>query len=251
MPRPYVLSIAGFDPSAGAGILSDVKTFESLDVYGLGVCSALTYQNDILFDGIAWIPVENIISQIEILRKRFDFDFIKIGLIESLQNMSIIVDVLKSGNSNSKIIWDPILEASAGFEFHKEMDQELIKKICSSIYLVTPNWMEIKKLTGCKEEFEGAAQLSKYCNVFLKGGHSKDKNAIDILISNGSQHRYEQERIIDGSKHGSGCVLSSAIASELAKGQTLIKACELGKNYVTAFLKSSEGLLGFHNKKLK
>ena len=244
--RPCVLSIAGFDPSAGAGILSDIKTFEYTGVYGLGVCSALTFQNDILFENINWISIDDIISQIEVLKKRFDFTAVKIGLIENLQCLDTLVDYLKSVNKNIKIIWDPILEASTGFKFHKEIDQKFLKKICSSIYLIIPNWIEVKKLTESDAALEGAEILSQYCNVYLKGGHSEEKTAKDILFSKNEKHLLEQERINTGSKHGSGCVLSSAITAGLAKGLPLVEACERAKIYVTEFLKSTDYLIGFH-----
>lgn len=244
--RPYVLSIAGFDPSAGAGILSDIKTFESNGVYGLGVCSALTFQNDISFEKVDWLSPENIISQIEVLSKRFDFSYVKIGLIWNLKSLEIIINFLKGLKREIKIVWDPILSASAAFEFHKEINNEALKKICAEIYLVTPNWIEVSKLVTSPNAIESANLLNDYCNVFLKGGHSGEEQANDILFSNKQQYLFKQERILNRDKHGSGCVLSSAITAELAKGRDLIKACELAKKYMTVFLKSSDNLLGFH-----
>ena len=82
--RPYALSIAGFDPSAGAGLLADVKTLEASGVYGLGVCTALTVQNDVAFERVNWVSAADIRDQIRILLVRFRVDFIKIGLVESL-----------------------------------------------------------------------------------------------------------------------------------------------------------------------
>src|ERR1700756_3795867 len=117
--RAYVLSIAGFDPSGGAGILADVKTFESNKVYGLGVISANTFQNDEEFNRVDWIPAEKIIEQISILQKRFEFEYVKIGLIENLEVLNKIIEHLKLPTANYRLIWDPILKASAGFEFHK------------------------------------------------------------------------------------------------------------------------------------
>ena len=89
--RPYVLSIADFDPSGGAGVLADVKTFESNKVIGLGVISANTFQNDKEFAGVDWIPVEKIIEQISILQKSFEFEYVKIGLMENLETLFKIV----------------------------------------------------------------------------------------------------------------------------------------------------------------
>ena len=120
--RPYVLSIAGFDPSGGAGVLADVKTFEANKVYGFGVMSALTFQNDSEFEKVEWIPLEKIMEQISVLQKRFQFEYIKIGLIENLEVLNQLILNLKSNISNPKIIWDPILKATAGFDFHNEIN---------------------------------------------------------------------------------------------------------------------------------
>src|ERR1700757_2780075 len=120
--RKYVLSIAGFDPSGGAGILADIKTFEGNKVYGLGVISANTFQNDKEFKKVDWIPVEKIIEQIDILKTRFEFEYVKIGLIENLEVLNVIISHLTSHIPHLNIIWDPILKASAGYEFHKEVD---------------------------------------------------------------------------------------------------------------------------------
>ena len=116
--KPYVLSIAGFDPSAGAGVLADIKTFESNGVYGFGVASALTWQNDIEFEKVEWIDYYKIIQQISVLLRRFDIQYVKIGLIESLHVLNELTRFLKERIKNPVIIYDPILKASAGFVFH-------------------------------------------------------------------------------------------------------------------------------------
>ena len=115
--RVSVLSIAGFDPSGGAGILADIKTFEQQQVNGMGIITAITFQNDIEFVNLKWINIEDIIQQILTLKKRFDFEYIKIGLIKDLDTISEIIQLFK--NDEIKIIWDPIVKATAGFEFHQ------------------------------------------------------------------------------------------------------------------------------------
>ena len=110
-PRPYVLSIAGFDPSGGAGILADIKTFENNGVYGFGVCSALTYQNDKEFIHVDWIDPDKIKQQILVLFKKFRIDFIKIGLIENFSVLLQLVKWIRSKNPEVIIIW----EASKSF----------------------------------------------------------------------------------------------------------------------------------------
>ncbi|MGZ3865726.1 MAG: hydroxymethylpyrimidine/phosphomethylpyrimidine kinase [Bacteroidia bacterium] len=245
--RKYVLSIAGYDPSGGAGILADIKTFEANKVYGLGVISANTFQNDSEFKSVDWIPVEKIIEQIEVLRKKFSFECVKIGLIQNLEILTAVISYLTSHISHLKIIWDPIMKASAGFDFHKNIDENLLKGICEKIFLITPNVPEAMLLGVSKSEIENAKELSKHCSVYLKGGHAEKKVGYDTLFLKGGKHfsfRPKEKGIQP--KHGSGCVLSSAITANLAKGEDLHRACLKGKQYTEKFLRSNKTLLGYH-----
>jgi len=245
--RPLVLSIAGFDPSGGAGILADIKTFEQHKVQGMGVVTGLTFQNDSEFDGVKWIETGEIIKQIEILSRKFKFGHIKIGMIKDLDSLNSIISFCKLKAANCRLIWDPILKASAGFEIHKEIDKKKIINICKSIYLITPNTDEIKILTGEQDEMQGAKQLSKYCNVFLKGGHSENKKGRDHLFTAGGKvYPYKAKNISSTGKHGSGCILSAAITANLAAGNDLQRACLKGKDYVTKVLVSNKTLIGYH-----
>ncbi|HEY8400001.1 MAG TPA: bifunctional hydroxymethylpyrimidine kinase/phosphomethylpyrimidine kinase [Cytophagaceae bacterium] len=243
--RPYLLSIAGFDPSAGAGVLADIKTFEANKVYGLGVCSALTFQNDKEFDAIKWITPEDIIKQIEVLARRFPIKYVKIGLIENLEILRSIAEYLHQISPDVKIVWDPILKASAGFEFHKTVDRTVLIDLCKYLYLITPNLEEIRQIFPEMSEEEGAKTLSEHCNILLKGGHSNGNKATDILFSKGDRKVFESEKT-KNSKHGTGCVLASAILTNLAKGYDLEDACKEGKEYVTDFINSHNSLLGYH-----
>ncbi len=244
----YALSIAGFDPSAGAGILADIKTFESIGVYGLGICSAITYQNDISFERVDWIKKEQIREQFYVLSKRFKIEFIKIGLVESPDTLIYILDFLKTGNNEIKIIWDPILKASAGFDFHPLFDEKNMEAIYKQLYLITPNREEIKRLVPHFDEIEGARHIGKSCSVLLKGGHAEGEKLVDILFTNNRESNYYADRIPNGAKHGSGCVLSSAITGYLAQRKEINEACKKGKEYIHEFLSSSETLLGIHYK---
>jgi hydroxymethylpyrimidine/phosphomethylpyrimidine kinase len=247
--RPNVLSIAGFDPSSGAGILADIKTFEQCDVYGMGVVSALTYQNDNSFERVDWIELPKIIEQIEVLQKRFQFEYIKIGLIENLEILNQLISYLTSHISHPKIIWDPILKASAGFEFHKKINQNLLEGICNELYLITPNIPEALQLAEDTSAEKNAIYLSQFCNVYLKGGHNDKKKGHDILYTTaGKRVEFSAESRNVFSKHGSGCVLSSAVTAYLAKGFNLELACVEGKKYILEFLSSTDSLLGYHSK---
>ncbi|MCH8318135.1 MAG: hydroxymethylpyrimidine/phosphomethylpyrimidine kinase [Bacteroidetes bacterium] len=245
--RPYVLSIAGFDPSGGAGLLADIKTFEAHNVQGLGVCSALTFQNEREFLDTKWVDPGEILMQIDALFKLYRINWAKIGLIENLDILSRIIDHLKSYNSGINIIWDPILKATAGFVFHDKIPKEKLFEICKKIYLITPNIPEIMKLLpGVKQE-AGADILSKYCKVLIKGGHRKNGFSTDTLYhTNHNNEIFETKRIKENTKHGTGCVHSSALLANLANGKKLERSCLDAKMYIEQFLMSNNSMLGYH-----
>lgn len=244
--RPTVLSIAGFDPSAGAGVLADIKTFENLDVYGFAVCTSITYQNENKFDGVKWLSIKQIKNQIYPIIENHKIEFVKIGLIENFKTLVSVIELLKAHNSDVKIIWDPILRASAGFDFHQKIPKKYLKYILKNIFLITPNWQEIQPLSNEKDAIIGAEKLAHHCVVYLKGGHNIETPATDILLIEDSIEVFHPKQITELEKHGTGCVLSSAIAAYLASGIPLFNACEMAKEYTYSFLTSNASKLGYH-----
>lgn len=240
-----MLSIAGYDPGGGAGVLADIKTFEAFRVNGMAVTTCITIQNESEFISCEWLPVKLIYRQMEILFKAHVFEYVKIGLVKDMDMLEGIIKKIVSFNQNIKIIWDPILKASAGFEFYNPGSKHL-HEILKNIFLITPNLQEIEKLANQKTSLEGASELSKSCHVFLKGGHNKDKPGWDMLFEDSKQSNFRPKKGLLPPKHGSGCVLSAAITANLAKGFKLHRSCLKAKNYITEFLNSNEGLLGYH-----
>lgn len=236
--RPTVLSIAGFDPSGGAGILADIKTFENHKVYGFGVCSSLTFQNDSEFDSVRWTSVDEIIKQIEILDKKLKYNIVKIGLIENFDVLYKVCNYLLNKNPKVKIIWDSVLKASAGFIFHQDFEKQKLNNILSKIHLITPN-LEEAKILFPENNFE------KY-NLLLKGGHSLDSTTNDLLFFEGEKYLFEGKRIEGNEKHGTGCILSSAIAANLALGENIENSCKKAKQYVRDRILSNKTLLAYH-----
>lgn len=238
--QPFALSIAGFDPSGGAGILADIKTFEAHQVYGFGVCSALTIQNDVEFENVKWVETSDILDQINILFKRFKIKWAKIGLIENMNTLEEVIDFLRSKNKNIKIIWDPIMKATAGFVFHKNISKNRLFEICKKIFLITPNIPEINSLFPDLKEEAASEALSRYCKVLLKGGHRDNKLTTDIIYKKNSNFEtFEAKRIEGNTKHGTGCIHSAAILAGLAKGETLVRSCFNAKLYTEQFLMSN------------
>ncbi|TKC05925.1 hydroxymethylpyrimidine/phosphomethylpyrimidine kinase [Pedobacter frigoris] len=250
MLRPYVISIAGFDPSAGAGVLADIKCFEQHQVYGFGICSSLTIQNDTDFIKNQWISAQQIIAQLAPLLHKFDVTVCKIGLIENVKVLHQVITYLKQHNSNMKIVLDPVLAATGGFEFHDWHNglTQLIPAL-KQINLITPNYQEFRKMANVADEdvHNVASNWAKYCPVLLKGGHNVYAPGTDFLFEYSEFHTLNPTAEEVEQKHGSGCILSSSIAANLALGHSLRDACKLAKVYIEQFLNSNSTLLGYHS----
>jgi len=244
----YILTIAGFDPSSGAGLTSDIKTFQAHGLYGLSVCTAVTVQNDVDFLETHWMETEVVLNQIDVLFQRFSIDYVKIGIVENWLSLSQIISKLKVLNPSVKIVLDPVLKASAGFDFHEQEMMSFFDGILSQLTLITPNYEEIKALYPNRSIDETIEHISSKTNLYLKGGHRSDKVGLDQLFYN----KIVQLNIEPGiknvsSKHGSGCVLSSVLASNLALGYSLTESAQLSKKYIEQFLSSNTTLLGTHS----
>lgn len=240
------MSLAGLDPSAGAGLLADIKTFEALGTYGMGVCTALTVQTDTHFISVEWQTAAQIIAQAKPLLEKFPIHCCKIGIMKDVHTMLEVISAITAIRADMRIILDPVLKASAGYTFHDNTQLSAWKEVLQQLYLLTPNYDEALLLSGLPDGQEAAAALSAYCAVLLKGGHRAAQPGMDSLyihdevldIPSGHQEVFP--------KHGSGCVLSAAITAQLAAGTSLPAACITAKLYTEKFLASHSSLLGYH-----
>ena len=243
--RPFILSIAGYDPSGGAGLLADIKTMEQLQVQGLGICTAMTLQTESQCLSLNWQPLADILSATDVLMKNYKVEAVKIGVVKDTEFLGQIIERIRSINPAVKIVWDPVLKSTSAFSFFDLNRVSELKNVLEKIDLITPNYNEytILKENGLFEKSE------PLCSVLVKGGHREDQLGTDILFANGKEVSIQpsNKKSVYYPKHGSGCVLSSAIASYLAKGQNLENACRNGKLYIEKFLTSNPGLLGFHS----
>jgi hydroxymethylpyrimidine/phosphomethylpyrimidine kinase len=245
--RPIVLSIAGFDPCGGAGVLADIKTMEQHQCLGMAVNTSITNQVEDKFISVNWFSANDIIKQIKTLTDKYKIDFVKIGIIENLNTLHAIVSFLKQQNNAVKIVWDTVLSASSGFHLIESIDKNKLEDVLKNIFLITPNTNELKKLSGIDNEMEAANYLASHCHVLLKGGHSETNKGIDFLFQNKLVFKIEQQiskKVYP--KHGSGCILSSAITANLALGNDLETACQKSKKYIETILNSNTNLLAYH-----
>jgi len=245
-PRPNVLTIAGFDPSGGAGVLADCKTFEQHAVYGFGVCTAWTVQTDDSFFNIHWLSAEQVIEQLQPLMNKFMISVCKIGIIDSLETLLDVIVFLKESNPAIQIVWDPVLKASAGYDFHSVKSFQSLDAVLAGVTLVTPNYNELQELQSMTGEALVKDDRAVFCPVLLKGGHRPDALGTDTLYESTGHTIIEAGVGKVFPKHGSGCVLSAAITARLAQGQSVQQACQSAKKYIETFLNSNQSLLGYH-----
>lgn len=250
--RTIVLSIAGFDPCGGAGVLADMKTIEQHKCLGMAVNTSITDQVEDNFISVKWFSADEIISNIKTLTNKYSIDFVKIGIIENLNTLHEVVSFLKQQNKNITIVWDTVLTSSSGFNLMERIDSHKLIEVLKNIYLITPNINEAIKLSGAlgiqtDKEVEAANHLAEYCNVLLKGGHSNTQKGIDHLFFNKQTIKIQTESLKELSpKHGSGCILSSSITANLALGYDLETACKSSKLYIEKILNSNSNLLAYH-----
>jgi hydroxymethylpyrimidine/phosphomethylpyrimidine kinase len=244
--RPFVLTIAGLDPSGGAGILADIKTFEQHKVTGFAIATANTIQTENKFHDIEWIDLPFVIKSIETLFASYKIEAIKIGIVPSIEYLSEIISAIKLQSPATQIVWDPVLKSTTKFEFMTIEDYSYLHKILSKIDLITPNYNEIEILFPGFISKNLWQQNGISTAVLLKGGHNESAIGTDRL--------FLKNEILDllpthkkcFEKHGSGCVLSSAITSNLALNKTISEACKNAKIYIEKYLSSTPTLIGYH-----
>lgn len=242
---PYALSLAGLDPSGGAGLLADIKTFEAWRLRGLGVCTALTVQTDTEFLGVEWISASNIIAQALPLVQHYPVDFCKIGLMSHPETIAEVILALRAVRPQIAFILDPVLRASAGYVFHNAIHAKWTS-ILPLLTLLTPNYDEAIAMSGLPDGESGARHMARHCAVLLKGGHRPAQPGCDTLFHHPSETDFPPPGNTPFQKHGSGCVLSAAITAAMASGLPLQDACIAGKQYTYRYLMSNPSLVGWH-----
>lgn len=234
-----VLTIAGSDCSGGAGIQADIKTMMAHNVYAMSVITAITAQNTIGVQNVLNIDKKMVADQLDSIFTDITPDAIKIGMVSNRENISTIAEKLQFYKAKN-IVLDPVMIAtSKGKLIDENAVSSLINELIPIATLVTPNLFEAEILSGYKifnkkdMEKVGFYLYEKYKVGFLiKGGHLVE-SADDFLISDEGPRWYENPLIDNKNTHGTGCTLSSAIASNLAKGEVLPQAVFNAKKYLT------------------
>lgn len=239
-----VLTIAGSDSCGGAGIQADLKTMSALGVYGMSVITAVTAQNTMGVFDLLEVDKKMVEEQIKCIFDDIEVDAVKIGMVSNVEIIKAIKENLLKYKAKN-IVVDPVMVSKSGYFLLREEAVEELKNLISIADVVTPNIPEAEVLTKAKinneKDMKAAAEIIAGFgpkSVLVKGGH-RCNDAKDILYCKGKFITLDGHRIDTKNTHGTGCTLSSAIASHIAKGYSIEQSMELSKKYITAAINNS------------
>jgi hydroxymethylpyrimidine/phosphomethylpyrimidine kinase len=235
---PILLTIAGFDPSCGAGTAADLKTFAAHGCYGVAAITSLTVQNTQGVETVHNTPSAELCAQLDALAKDVEIVAVKIGMLGNRENAVAVGEFLDS-HKFAQVVHDPVMKSSSGAEL---LDVGGIKYVATELLqrasVITPNVPEAEILTGLTikdvADMEAAARKLVEMGaraVIVKGGHME--RAIDVLFDGTELVQLGGDRVKSDHMHGTGCTFASAITAHLATGHTLLEAATLAKAYVT------------------
>lgn len=240
-----VLTIAGSDSSGGAGIQADLKTFSAHGVFGMSVIAAVTAQNTKEVIDVQNISPDIIGKQIDAIFDDIEVDAVKIGMISEIEGIKVVSERLREYKPQN-VVLDPVMVSKSGYSLMNPNSVEtLIKELIPIVSVVTPNIPEAEIIANIKietvEDMEKAAKIIYNMgpkNVLIKGGHLTG-DATDVLYDGKNFVYLKNERINTKNTHGTGCTLSSSIASNLALGMNIKEAVENAKKYITTAIEHS------------
>ena len=240
-----VLTIAGSDSGGGAGIQADIKTITSLGSYALSVITAITAQNTMGVVDYTDVPLDMIEKQLNAILVDIKIDAIKIGMLSNEKTILLIKDKLEKLQNKVPIVLDPVMVAKGGHKLLKDgAEKMLIKKLMPICSVITPNIPEAEILSKSKinnnEDMIAAGKIILNLgikNVLMKGGHLNSNKLTDILINRNNILNIDAERIKTKNTHGTGCTMSSAIATGLAQKLSLNDSVLQAHKYVNKAIK--------------
>ena len=247
MEQKVCLTIAGLDPSGGAGIIADVKTFSAFGCFAAAAVASLTFQNTTGVFGAAHQSAETLRGQVEAVAGDLEISAVKTGMLPTRE----IIDetarlVMEFGLKN--LVVDPVVRSTSGFDLiNDEALRVLIEKLFPLSDVITPNIPEAERITRMTiktpEDVEKAARLMQSMgarNVLIKGGHLEGLEARDFLFAGPERFTFEAEFIRTTATHGTGCTLAAAITANLALGKGLADAVRIAKDFVTEAIRTAQ-----------
>ncbi len=244
MMTPNVISVAGSDPSGGAGIQADLKTFSALGCYGMAAMTSLTVQNTQGVRDVLHLDEGFFIAQLEAIFDDIDVDAMKIGMVGNARAIKALARFLEKHGPRI-VVLDPVMVATSGDSLISGHAVKVLRdRLLPLCHILTPNIPEGEKLlgrpiAGMEEDAQALARLG--CkNVFLKGGHRRDApKATDVFYDGSEAHVLSDDWVDTKNTHGTGCTLSSALAALRARGLSRVTSAKLAKAYLTKALQSS------------
>jgi len=245
-PVKSVLTIAGSDPSGGAGIQADLKTFSQIRVYGMAVIAAMTAQNTLGVSAVSEVPLEFVAEQLDSVLIDITPDAAKTGMLLTAGVIDVVAHKVKQYRVQNLVV-DPVMISTSGAALMQPDAKDVFRRsLLPLAFLVTPNLDEARQLTGGAiqnlQDMQTAAReihaMGARC-VLVKGGHLKSENASDVFFDGKEFAHFHAPRTTTRHTHGTGCVLSASIAAFLAQGKPVREAVGLGKQFVTAAIKNS------------
>jgi len=241
------LTIAGSDPSGGAGIQADLKTFHQFGVYGESVLTLLTVQNTVRAGDVDYLPAAFVLAQLDAVLEDIPPQAAKTGALGTREVIEAVAD--RAARFEFPLVIDPVMISKHGAPLMAEDARSVLKaKLLPRAFLVTPNIQEAMAISGI--DFAGPRSLEDAAkaianlgvpNVLVKGGHMAC-DATDILYSEGQFHRFGGEHIQTPHTHGTGCTYSAAITAGLANGKPLLEAIAAAKRYITRAIQTNPSL---------
>ncbi|HEY8458958.1 MAG TPA: bifunctional hydroxymethylpyrimidine kinase/phosphomethylpyrimidine kinase [Blastocatellia bacterium] len=248
-----VISIAGFDPSGGAGALADIKTFAAMGCFGTAAVTSLTFQNTMGVYGASHQTPEALRAQIEPVISDFEIAAVKVGMIPTRELVEVVAEIIERKRLPNVVV-DTVIRSTSGYDLiDDEAVWALIDRLLPLADVITPNMAEAERLTGLEvKDTEGMKRAARRIHemsvaskpgenarraALVKGGHLEDDQATDILFDGREFHIFQAPKIMTRDVHGTGCALSSAIAALLARGCDIPDAVARAKRYLSEILR--------------
>ena len=251
MPRPpAALTVAGSDPSGGAGIQADLKTFHQFGVYGAAALTCITVQNTTRVSRVHALPPDLVREQIEAVLEDIHPTAVKTGALASAEIVKAVAEALNA--CGCPVVVDPVMISTHGAPLLNEPGREALRRhLLPMAFLITPNLAEASLLAGI--EIAGVPDMRRAAAiiadqtgaeaVLVKGGHLNEA-PVDVLYRRGEWKEYAGERIVTANTHGTGCAYSAAIAAQLAGGISLEEAVGQAKSWMTEAIRTNPGIGG-------
>lgn len=256
---PVCLTIAGLDPSGGAGVVADIKTFSAFGCFAAAAVTSVTFQNTTGVFGAVHQTADSVRRQIEAVLDDYEVAAVKTGMLPSREIIEEVARIIKERGLKN-IVVDPVVRSTSGYDLIDDAAlSALIEQLFTLADVVTPNIPEAERIAGIKiasaDDVGRAAGMIRSLgarNVLIKGGHefnaectmqnAESRRAVDYLVMGDEIENFEAEFIDTTATHGTGCVLSSAIAANLALGNDLVESIRTAKEFVTEAIRTAPGL---------